>query len=343
VLCPLIRQELDFDTPGDAASECDPGPVNLDQQRPVERSAGSESEDIPGMDPVVIQAATETMPALEFDDACPVSWCKLIESHGENDKDYHSQYKGWVEVRRRYGLADSRPLLVSCQLRMTGDRLDDLFLRLVRAYGPQGWWPGGDDPLEVLVGAVLTQRCAWRNAEKALEGLKAEGLLSIAALAERREEVIQRAVRPAGFYRSKTRTLKAVAGHVVDLHGGNLSKLLGRSIDAVREDLLAIRGIGEETADAICLYAAGLPSFVIDAYARRLLERLGWISGAESYDELRAAFMERLPPDAPLFNEYHALIVRHGKERCRSQPRCEACPLEDLCGVPSNRPGSVTT
>ena len=317
--------------------------MNLDKQRPVERAAGGEADDIPGMDPIVIQAATEAMPAFEFDDACLVSWAELIESHGENDNDYHSQYKAPTGSGCQCGLASGRFLLVSCQLRMTADRLNALFSRLLNAYGPQGWWSGDGDPLEVLVGAILTQRCAWRNAEMALEALKENDLLSIAALEWCPEETIQRAIRPAGFYRSKTRTLKALAGHVVHGHEGDISRLLGRSMDAVREELLAIRGIGEETADAICLYGAGLPSFVIDAYTRRLLERLGWISGDESYAELRAALMEQLPPDAVLFNEYHALIVRHGKDRCRSRPRCEACPVEDLCTVPSNRSRSVTT
>ena len=216
---------------------------------------------------------------------------------------------------------------------MTADRWTELFSRLLNAYGAQEWWPG-DDPLEVAVGAILTQHCSWHNAERALEGLRDASALSIEALRDAPDERMYEAIRAAGFYRSKTATLREFAERVSGRHGGRIEWLLGQPMACLREELLTIRGIGEETADAICLYAGGHASFVIDAYTRRLLERLGWIQGSESYAELRAAFMEQLPADAELFNEYHALIVRHAKEHCRARPSCAGCPVDDLCTVP---------
>jgi len=219
---------------------------------------------------------------------------------------------------------------------MNRERLHNLYLQLLRAYGQQGWWPGDDDPLEVVVGSVLTQRCSWRNAESALANLKAAGLLSINGLLNTAEEHIAEVIRPAGFYRSKAKTLKAVAERVTREHAGVLSRFLSQPMETLRVELLSIRGIGEETADAICLYAAGQPSFVIDAYTRRLLVRLGWITGGESYAELRSHFMERLPADVAMFNEYHALIVRHGKDRCRTRPVCDGCSLGGICRFPDD-------
>jgi len=222
---------------------------------------------------------------------------------------------------------------------MTADRWTDLFSRLLNAYGAQEWWPGDDDPLEIAVGAILTQHCSWRNAERALEGLRDAGALSIEALRDAPDERIHEAIRAAGFYRSKTATLKGFAERVAARYNGRIERLLDRPMRSLRDELLRIRGIGEETADAICLYAAGQASFVIDAYTRRLLERLGWIEGGESYADLRATFMAQLPADAELFNEYHALIVRHAKEHCRARPSCAGCPVDDLCMVP-DAPGT---
>ena len=226
---------------------------------------------------------------------------------------------------------------------MNSDRLTDLFSRLMRAYGPQGWWPGDDDPLEVIVGSILTQRCSWRNANRALAALREAGLLSLDGLREGTKERIERTIRPAGFYRSKTATLKAVAAHVAREHDGDIAQLLAAPMGALRNELLSIRGIGEETADAILLYAAGQPSFVIDAYMRRILERLGWSDGDESYAELRTSVMDHLPAEVALFNEYHALIVRHGKDRCRLRPLCAGCPLGGICAFSEENPAKESS
>lgn len=206
----------------------------------------------------------------------------------------------------------------------------DVFDRLLSTYGPQDWWPG-TGPLDVAVGAILTQRTAWENAARSIDRLRRAGRLSIEGIQVATEEEIAEAIRPSGCYRTKARKLKAFAAFVVDRHAGRLDELLMLPLDALRRELLTIYGVGPETADAIVLYAAGRPTFVIDAYTRRLFGRLGRLSGDASYDAVQSRFTDALPADADLFNEFHALIVRHGKERCGSRPRCGGCPLTRDC------------
>jgi endonuclease-3 related protein len=213
---------------------------------------------------------------------------------------------------------------------MDTDRLRDLYDRLHAAYGPQGWWPA-TERFEIIAGAILTQRTAWRNAEQAIEQLRVAGLLSVAAVDDAPIERVIEAIRPAGCYHGKARRLKAFAAHTAEQYGGDLDRLLAVQGDELRRELLGLHGIGEETADAILVYAAGVPTFVVDAYARRLLARLGWIEGGEPYDQLRRMFLERLADDARQLGEYHALIVRHGKEHCRASPICADCPLLAIC------------
>jgi endonuclease-3 related protein len=145
------------------------------------------------------------------------------------------------------------------------------------------------------------------------------------------EAELARLVRPAGYFNAKARKLKAFLALLRDAYGGDLDRLLAAPAGEQRERLLTTHGVGPETADSILLYAAGRPTFAIDAYTRRLFERLGLAPAIDSYDSWRAMFVSNLPPDAALFNEYHALIVRHGKERCRRQPLCDGCPLLDVC------------
>ncbi len=213
---------------------------------------------------------------------------------------------------------------------MPENRVRDLFDRLQAAYGPQEWWPAASR-LEMIVGAILTQRTAWRNAEYALRSLEASELLSIEALASASDERISETIRAAGFRTAKTRTLKGFAACVWNRHGGDLDRMLGLPVDRLRPEFLGLWGIGEETADAILLYAAKGPTFVIDAYTRRLLRRLGWSDGDEPYESLRALFLSALPSDAGLLGEYHALIIRHGKAYCRAVPDCTGCPLRSCC------------
>ena len=213
---------------------------------------------------------------------------------------------------------------------MPANRLLDLFRRLSDAYGPQNWWPA-DDPFEVILGAILTQRTTWRNVERAIQGLRECGLLSVEAIGGAPVERVAESIRAAGFYNVKAKKLKTFATCLIERHEGDLSRLLSLPTDGLREELLSLFGIGEETADAILVYAAERPSFVIDAYARRLLARLGWIDGGERYRDLRNLFLSALPGDVALLGEFHALIVRHGKAHCRSSPICQGCPIRSAC------------
>ena len=213
---------------------------------------------------------------------------------------------------------------------MSTDRLLDLSQRLLTAYGPQGWWPA-DDPFHVILGAILVQRVTWEGAAKAIARLEASGLSDPMRLRAASDETIVECLRPAGFYRNKTRALRAFLAMLERRHGGDLDRLLHSPTADLRSDLLAVRGIGPETADAILLYAAGRPLFVVDQSARRLLSRLGWIEGDEPYDLLQRRLHAELPRDVRLFSEMHALFVRHGKEHCRARPICGGCPVRSLC------------
>jgi len=211
------------------------------------------------------------------------------------------------------------------------ERLLEIYHRLYAAYGPQHWWPG-EGPFEVIVGAILTQQVGWRNVERAIAGLKTAGLMDPESLARAPLEQIAQIIRPTGYYNQKAKKLKAFLDFLDVRYNADLNKLFSLPVDKLREELLSVRGIGEETADSIILYAAEKPSFVVDAYTRRILTRLGVINGEESYGEIRELFMKNLPKDVPLYNEYHALLVRHGKERClKRSPRCAGCPLADMC------------
>lgn len=214
------------------------------------------------------------------------------------------------------------------------ERLIWVYETLLRAYGPQGWWPG-ETPFEVMVGAVLTQHTAWRNAAQALESLRQAGVLSPAGLRGLSEEALAELLRAAGTFRVKARRLKAFVAYLWRAHGGDPAGLAQGDWHRLRSELLRVRGIGPETADSILLYGGGHPTFVVDAYASRLLARLDLVSADASYEQVRLVFLDHLPPDAALFNEYHALIVRHGKEHCRSRaPRCAPCPLLEKCVWP---------
>ncbi len=211
----------------------------------------------------------------------------------------------------------------------TQEALLQIYHRLLQAYGPQGWWPG--DGLEVMVGAVLTQATNWRNVERAMAHLRQAGMMSPQALAQAPQEVLEELLRPAGYYRAKARRLQALARFLLETCGGEPEGLSAYPPALLRERLLETHGIGPETADAILLYALGHPYFVVDAYTRRLFRRLGLGPRGDSYGQWQRFFMDALPPQPALFNEYHALIVRHSKERCRARPRCPGCPLLDMC------------
>jgi endonuclease III related protein len=217
---------------------------------------------------------------------------------------------------------------------MTGanGKLLEVYDRLYAAYGPQHWWPG-DSAFEVIAGAILTQSAAWTNVVKALNNLKAAGALSPEAIEDLPEAELARLVRPSGYYHAKARKLKAFVTLLNRRYGGDLEAMLMSPTDELRVALLGTHGIGPETADSILLYAAGRPAFVIDAYTQRIFARLGFAPGRDTYDGWQRLFAESLPLSAPLFNEYHALIVRLGKSACRKQPLCRDCPLSSICPV----------
>jgi endonuclease-3 related protein len=200
---------------------------------------------------------------------------------------------------------------------------------LYGAYGPQHWWPG-DTPLEIAVGAILTQNTAWHNVAIAIGNLRDAGLLSLDGLLTAPEKQVKAAIRPAGFHNVKYRRLCSLL-RLLGEHGG-LEALEAGPTGELRALLLMANGVGPETADSILLYAFGRPLFVVDRYTRRLMTRLGhvWAESA-NYDSLQSWFMEALGDDARVLNEYHALIVAHGKARCGALPRCAGCPLADTC------------
>ena len=210
-------------------------------------------------------------------------------------------------------------------------RLRQLHDLLLAAFGPQHWWPG-QTPFEVLVGAVLTQNTNWGNVERAIANLKARDLLGLPALRGLEPAELAQLIRPAGYYNLKAARLRNLLDLLYDNHGEAWEDVFAQPLEAARACLLAAKGVGPETADSILLYAGGLPSFVIDAYTFRVLTRHGLGQGLD-YHGLRDLFMASLPDQAPLYNEFHALLVRLGKDYCRkSQPRCEACPAREWAG-----------
>ncbi len=210
------------------------------------------------------------------------------------------------------------------------NRLLGIFSLLLTRYGPRHWWPA-ESPFEVCVGAILTQNTNWGNVEKAITNLKREGLLTPEALRDVPVKRLAEVIRPAGFFNVKSRRLRDFVGYLFAKYGGSLDRMFNGDWRLLREELLRVPGIGPETCDSILLYAGGKPSFVIDAYTIRLFSRLGIVSEKAEYETVRTLFMDNLPPDAELFNEYHALIVQHGKEHCRKRPGCSGCELHILC------------
>lgn len=202
---------------------------------------------------------------------------------------------------------------------------------LLRArFGPAGWWPA-KTPFEVCLGAILTQNTAWTNVEKALHAIRTRRLLSHRALHPLRVTAIARLIRPSGTFQVKARRVRAFLDFLESEYGGVAERMASSRAVALRAALLRVHGIGPETADCIVLYAAGLPSFVVDAYTRRVFGRLGLLRGGESYDEVQRLFHDHLPADAALFNDYHAQIVVLAKQICRKVPLCASCPLDAVC------------
>ena len=208
----------------------------------------------------------------------------------------------------------------------------DVYQRLYARYGPQHWWPG-DGPFETIVGAILTQNTAWVNVERAMKGLREAHAMTPRRLRELPQDDLAAIIRSSGYFNSKARKLKAFAHHMGERYGDDLDALFSQELATLRIELLSIHGIGRETADDIILYAAGKPSFVIDSYTIRILQRLGLDPGGTGYDDFQALFHRNLDPDPDLFNEYHALLDRHAAVTCRKSPLCSDCCLLEVCPV----------
>lgn len=217
--------------------------------------------------------------------------------------------------------------------------LETYYRLLLERFGPRHWWPG-DSPFEIALGAILTQNTAWLNVEKAIKNLKAIAPLSPAALAALPDEKLAEAIRPSGYYNQKVIKIRNFLAWLREYAGGDsddasLDFLRGEALSTLRESLLAVKGVGPETADSILLYALGLPTFVIDAYTWRMLRRHGFVGEDTDYYEMQQLFSSALPEDVAVYNECHALIVKLGQEHCKkSKPLCETCPLFEYLDYP---------
>ena len=209
-------------------------------------------------------------------------------------------------------------------------KLNAIYRKLYKHFGPQHWWPA-ETPFEVMVGAILTQSTNWQNVEKAITHLKTAGAMSPSAVRDLSTPDLAQLIRPSGYYRAKALKLKALVRWLSESCEDNLDQLFVMDTSLLRRQLLSVYGIGPETADSILLYAANKPVFVIDSYTRRISARLGLIPKEDSYNAYQAFFENNLPQNVTLFNEYHALLVRLGKDVCRKQPVCERCCLREIC------------
>lgn len=211
--------------------------------------------------------------------------------------------------------------------------LHQIYEKMYTAYGPQYWWPSKDKnnrETEIIIGAILTQNTAWTNVEKALHNLRENNLIDFKKINKINSKKLANLIKSSGYYNQKAKKLKAFSDYLkkFDFDFDNLKK---KKLNILREELLKIHGIGKETADSILLYALNKPIFVIDAYTKRIFQRLGLADEKTNYDDLQNLFEKNLTKDSKLFNEYHALLVRLGKDVCKKKPICNECPLIATC------------
>jgi endonuclease-3 related protein len=277
-----------------------------------------------------------------------------------------SRISGQSPAQRKH-LTDSNPITQSFERPLPlqfspsprlRDEIASYYTALLGHYGPQNWWPA-QSRFEVIVGAYLTQNTNWSNVEKALANLRRAHLLSLKAMRKVPLAELETLVRPSGYFRQKARNLKIFIRFLDEHYSGSLSRMFAGPTEKLRAELLALNGVGPETADSILLYAGNHPLFVVDAYTRRLLERHGIISSKTKYEEVRWLVEEALSKASPVslaiecaspnprhsvsrmsssprselaqhYNEFHALIVRAGNHHCRKNAHCEGCPLQHL-------------
>jgi endonuclease-3 related protein len=211
----------------------------------------------------------------------------------------------------------------------TGETLMTIYNLLFTAYGPQNWWPA-ETQFEMMIGAILTQNTNWNNVEKAIQNLKKRDLLSIEALRNMPAPTLAEHIRPAGYFNIKAKRLKNLIAFIQEKYDGDLNGLFSRDTETLRMELLSVRGIGLETADSMILYGAGRALFVVDTYTHRILSRHNLIGEEAGYYDLQTLFMDNLPHDVELFKEFHALVVKTGKDYCRRTALCTDCPLEHV-------------
>lgn len=224
--------------------------------------------------------------------------------------------------------------------------LSKLYEHLLDRFGKQEWWPvdyqyhgnnKSDPRFEVMVGAILTQNTAWNNVEKALTNLKKNKSLTINKIANENIETLKTMIQPSGFFNQKAHRLKILASYLHDEYKDNLDRFFKKDLQITRQDLLSLNGIGPETADSMMLYAGNKPIFVVDAYTKRICNRLPIRNSGKTYDEIQAFFEKKLRRSLPkrdkieLFKELHALIVKFAKTYCKKKPNCEKCPLKNNC------------
>jgi len=212
---------------------------------------------------------------------------------------------------------------------MMSEQLTEIYQLLFERFGPQHWWPG-ETKFEIITGAILTQNTSWANVEKAIANLKSADSLTPEKLYQFDVPQLAELIRPAGYFNIKAKRLKNFVTWLFENYEGKLTNLESLDTDQLRSELLAVKGIGPETADSILLYALNRPVFVVDAYTARIAFRHGLIEPNADYEQLRGLFQSNLPQDTQLFNEYHALLVKVGKEFCKPKAQCSSCPLEKL-------------
>lgn len=211
--------------------------------------------------------------------------------------------------------------------------LTEVYERLLDALGPQLWWPG-ETPFEVIVGAILTQNTSWQNVKRAIDNLREADLLEPQVLYSVSVKELEELIHPAGYFRVKAQRLRSLLEFLVERYDGSLEAMFSVGLPDLRRQLLEVNGVGPETADAILLYAGGLPSFVVDTYTHRILARHGWIDFEADYHQIQDYIQGELPQDVPLYNEFHALLVRVGKDYChKTKPKCAECPLREMLPV----------
>ncbi len=207
-----------------------------------------------------------------------------------------------------------------------------IYLLLREHFGYRNWWPG-DTRDEIIIGAILTQNTAWTNVEKAIRNLKEADVLSLSGVAACPRDRLEEIIRPTGYFRQKAERLQLIAAAITEFLGGAEGFFDGsRTKDIIRSDLLVMKGIGPETADSILLYAAHIPSFVIDAYTYRAFVRLGLYKGKYDYHRLQEIITAQLEEDIEMYGDFHAQLVELGKNYCkRRKTLCDGCPLDRIC------------